>query len=297
MSFGDSVRAELLAAVPQRACCRRSYLNGIFLNAEYGIEGMVMCRLRDEEIADVAAKLLLEQYGREPDVREESCYGRRIFTFEFESKRLAGFLSELSDVQHSAEEIPDLKCSGCRGAFAAGALLSSARFSDPTKEVRMEISVNDPSRIGRITEFFTKEWGRPGASRRSGGTSLIFRKSAVLQDILSAAGASGAAMELIQGDLLREFRGNVNRAANCEVRNIMRSVSAAGTQLEAIKLLRDSGTFELLPDDLRRTAELREKEPESSISELAEMHHPPISKSGVNHRLRRICELADKLKK
>lgn len=297
MSFGDSVRAELLAAVPQRACCRRSYLHGILVNAESGIEGMVMCRLRDGEIADVAAKLLLEQYGREPEIREENCYGRRIRIFEFESKRLAGFLSGLSDQQCTGGDISELKCPSCRGAFAAGVILSSARFSDPAKEARMEIAISDPSRVGRLIDFFGGTWSRPGLSQRSESSSLIFRKSAAVQDILSAAGAPGAAMEMIQGDLLREFRGNINRASNCEYRNIGRSVGASKIHMEAIKLLRDTGNFDALPDDLRETAVLREREPECSISELAKMHSPKISKSGVNHRLRRICDAADKLKK
>lgn len=106
-----------------------------------------------------------------------------------------------------------------------------------------------------------------------------------------------SAMALIQADLLREFRGNINRASNCEVRNIGRSVNAASAQLEAIARLKEEGLFVGLPEELRETAELREKEPECSIAELAARHSPPISKSGVNHRLRKICEAADKIKK
>ena len=103
-------------------------------------------------------------------------------------------------------------------------------------------------------------------------------------------------MKLIQSDLMREFRSNVNRASNCEIRNIGRSVSAAAEQLEAITFLRENGYFSGLPAELRETAELREREQECSISELAAKHSPPISKSGVNHRLHKLCAYAAKMK-
>ena len=264
MSFGQEIRQELLETLPQSACCRRSLLHGLLINAENGVAGMVMCRIPDICAAESARKLLLEQYGREPDTTIENCYGRKITVFEFESKRFAGFLGEI--------------------------LSSAARFSDPDKEVRLEISISDPSRAERIACFFEANGEKPILSHRSESCSLIYKRSVGVQDILSAAGASRAAMKLIQSDLMREFRSNVNRASNCEIRNIGRSVSAAAEQLEAITFLRENGYFSGLP------AELRETEQECSISELAAKHSPPISKSGVNHRLHKLCAYAAKMK-
>ena len=88
MSFGDNVKSELLGALPQRTCCRRSYLHGLLINAENGVAGMVMCRIKGEKTAETVKKLLLEQYGRAPETRNENCYGRAVCVFEFESKRL-----------------------------------------------------------------------------------------------------------------------------------------------------------------------------------------------------------------
>ncbi len=294
--FGQEVRSELLGTLPQSACCRRSMLHGLLINAENGVGGTVMCRISDIHTAEVVQKLLLEQYGRVPETGVEVCYGRKISVFEFESKRLADFLGELSDCSKLSQSIPELKCSACSAAFLGGILASAARFCDPEKEVRLEISIADPSRADRISEFFESYAERPIFSNRSESCSLIYKKSSVIQDILSAAGAPRAAMQVIQADLLREFRGNVNRASNCEVRNIGRSVSAAAEQLEAITFLRESGYFVGLPEELRETAELREKEPECSIAELAARHSPPISKSGANHRLQRLCACANSIK-
>lgn len=320
MNFGDTLRAELIEALPRRACCRRSYLHGILINAECGIEGVVMCRIKSDEVAELVKKLLCEQYGREPEVRREVCYGRHISVFEFESRRLAGYLTRFSEplsesavsanaAQYPAKStenigagadstpIPELKCVDCKNAFAAGVLLSAARCSDPQKNVRVEIDINDRVRAEKTAALFAEERSAPGYSERSGRCSLIFKKSAELQDIISSAGAPMAAMELIQGDLLREFRGNINRASNCEVKNISRTVGAASARLEAISALRAAGVFDSLPEELRETALLCESEPECSITELALKHPQRISKSGVNHRLQRIFEAAEKLKK
>lgn len=311
MSFGDTVKSELIAALPKRTCCRRSYLHGLLINAECGIEGMVVCRVKSDEIAEIVKKLLCEQYGRDPEVRREVCYGRHISFFEFESRRLAAYLSGFSEpipmnedanmskkaANNASEDlIPELKCPDCKNAFTAGVLLSSARYSDPQKTVRVELDINDKARAEKTAALLSDERSAPGYSERTGRCSLILKKSAELQDILSAAGAPMAAMELIQGDLLREFRGNINRASNCEIKNISRAVGAASDRLEAIATLRAAGAFDSLPDDLRETALLCESEPECSIAELALKHPQRISKSGVNHRLRRIYEAAKKLK-
>lgn len=296
--FGNKVHGELLKALPSSPCCRRSFLHGLLLNAEVGVSGLLLCRIQKSDTADAIRRLLLEQYGRVPEERTEVCYGRSVYIFEFESKRLAGFLSTISDsaIDTSGYEISDFKCPECRGAFFAGMLVSSARFCDPEKEVRLEIKIYDPVRAERIAALLTEAVGKPILSFRSGTYAVIYKRNEFVQDLLSLAGASMAVMELIQSDLLRELRGNVNRASNFVVTNIGRAASAAALQMKAIYTLKSNGAFEALPDDLKETAKLREAEPEASIAELASKHTPPISKSGANHRLKKLCELADRIK-
>ncbi len=293
--FGDRVRDELLKVLPSSPCCRRSFLHGLLLNAEVGISGMLLCRIQKSDTAAVVRKLLLEQYGRVPDERTEVCYGREVYIFEFESKRLAGFLSAMSDPETDTEKFveSEFKCAGCQNAFFAGALISSARFCDPEKEVRLEFKLYDRERAERLAAQLTTSVGKPILSARSGTYAVICKKNDCVQDLLSAVGASIAAMELIQSDLLRELRGNVNRASNFIVTNIGRAASSALIQLNAIAVLKANGLFEALSDDLKETAALREAEPEISIAELASKHVPPISKSGANHRLKKLCELAE----
>ena len=124
---------------------------------------------------------------------------------------------------------------------------------------------------------------------------IVYKSSTALEDILSVAGANQAYFNLVNGKIMRELRNNANRATNCETRNIANSVAAAEKQINAIKRIIDAGELDALPAELRETAELRILYPAMSLSELAARHCPPISKSGINHRIRKLIEKADKL--
>ena len=184
------------------------------------------------------------------------------------------------------------KCKDCSSAFLAGILLSSANFSNPDKESRIEIRINDPARAENVLHYFEELGHRPGLSNRDGISSLIFKRSEDVEDILAIAGAVSSVMELMQGKLMRELRGQVNRNSNCEVRNIGRVAVASQNQIDAIAEIRAAGRFDGLPDELKETATLREDFPELSLADLAAKHSPPITKSGLNHRLKKLLALA-----
>jgi DNA-binding protein WhiA len=192
----------------------------------------------------------------------------------------------------SGAESTLFKCKNCRAAFLSGLLLSSANFSDPERESRLEIRINDPARAEFLLGFFADLGHSPRLSNRDGLSSLIFKRGEDVEDVLTIAGAVSSVMELMQGKLMRELRGQINRNSNCEIRNIGRAAVAAKAQIEAIREIRASGRFATLPDELKETATLREDFPEISLSELAAKHNPPITKSGLNHRLKKLLELA-----
>ena len=102
-------------------------------------------------------------------------------------------------------------------------------------------------------------------------------------------------MDMENTRIVRQVRGGVNRKVNCETANIMKTVAASRRQLEEIRLIRESSVWETLPDSLKQTALLREQYPESSLQELGGMLDPPVGKSGVNHRLRRLSAIAQEL--
>ena len=130
-------------------------------------------------------------------------------------------------------------------------------------------------------------------SHRRGRPLVYLGGSDAIEDILGIMGATREVFDFINAKIKREIRNNVNRATNCDAANIRRTVSASEEQIGAIELLRDGGYLPQLPDELRRTAELRLENPSVSLSVLAALHDESITRSGVNHRLSKLIELAE----
>ncbi len=125
---------------------------------------------------------------------------------------------------------------------------------------------------------------------------MYIKEGSQIVDILNVMEATVSLMELENIRILKEMRGSVNRQVNCETANIHKTVSAAVRQAEDIMLIRDRTGFEGLPDNLRQIAQLRLARPEATLKELGEALDPPVGKSGVNHRLRKLSNMAEKLR-
>ena len=287
-SFTERVREELAENLHSPQCCRRSMLCGILINADCSPDGGIYAKLSGKESTELVLKLMREIYGREATAEYSKSYGRISAEIVFGSEKLAAMLREFS----FGSKLTLFKCRDCSTAFLAGVLMSSANFSSPERESRFEIRINDPARADTLAGFFADLGHSPTRSERDGISSLIFKRSEDVEDILTIAGAVSSVMDLMQGKLMRELRGQVNRNSNCEIRNIGRAAVAAKVQVEAISIIRQTGRFTALPDELKETATLREDFPEIPLSELAAKHNPPITKSGHNHRLKKLLALA-----
>lgn len=291
-NFTERVREELSGELPSAQCCRRSMLCGILINADCSPDGMIYAKLSGRTSSELMQRLLRDTFGREAYPEYSNSYGRVSAEVSFSSDKLADKLREMS----SGAESTLFKCKNCRAAFLSGLLLSSANFSDPERESRLEIRINDPARAEFLLGFFADLGHSPRLSNRDGLSSLIFKRGEDVEDVLTIAGAVSSVMELMQGKLMRELRGQINRNSNCEVRNIGRVAVASQMQIDAIAEIRASGRFAALPDELKETATLREDFPELSLSDLAAKHSPVITKSGLNHRLKKLLAIAGKEK-
>lgn len=294
--FTARIKKEILSHLPSDVCCRRSMLAGILINSECGIDGSVYIKLSGEETAETAAKLIFEVYGIETAPEYSKNYGRKTAEGIVSSSKLSSLLGSLSDPGSISSAPSFFRCPECPHAFAAGLCLGSASFSDPEKEARCEISILDPAVASKVSAFFQSQSLYPSLSVRKGTSSVLFKKNEDTETLLAMSGAPMSAMELMQSGLMRDFKRDLNRRSNCEINNIAASSRAAASQLAAIALIRSRGGFGLLDKDLQRTAELREDFPEASLSELCQRHNPPISKSGLNHRLEKLMREAEKYK-
>ena len=185
----------------------------------------------------------------------------------------------------------------CRRAYLAGTLLTCGYLSDPESMYHAEFRVNDPKYARELVDFF-KSFGLNAHmfSRKDRRTRLIyFKDGEQISEILRITGAHEALMRFENARILKSLGNKINRSANFDAANVDKAISAAVKQIESINLIKGGLGLNSLPPGLEELARLRLKYPEMSLTELGEMLNPSLSKSGVNHRLRKLKEIADRL--
>ena len=182
----------------------------------------------------------------------------------------------------------------CRAAFMRGAFLAGGSVMDPAKQYHLEI-VTDHSYVCREAYSILLDMGfDPKDIPRNGHYVIYFKHSEAIEDLLTTIGAPMAAMNIMEAKVEKNMRNAINRRVNCDSANADKVVNAAQSQLEAIRKLDRVIGLDELPDKLQETALLRIANPEASLSDLAMLSDPPMSKSCLSHRLRKLMELAEK---
>jgi len=230
-----------------------------------------------------------------------------------ESEREGGFhllsvdgaddrLGVLSRFGHAEGEVSlrlnraNLECENCAAAYLAGAFLACGAVTDPQVDYHLEFHLPQYN-LSRDLIALLRELGlRPKFMSRKSNQVVYFKESEQIEDCLTRMRATSASLELMSVKMVKDIRNNVNRLANCENANIDKTVAAAAAQVEAIRRIERHGGLDALPSELQELARLRLEYPEMSLRELGETLTEPISRSGVNHRLRRIMEFAEDIK-
>ena len=183
----------------------------------------------------------------------------------------------------------------CRIAFLRGAFLTGGYVSAPGRGYHLEL-VTSHYNVARQTVLLLEEMGLScGFVSRRGNFVLYYKDSNVIEEIVGRMGAPGAAMDFRLRKVEKDFRNNINRRVNCETANLGKTVEAAARQCHAIGRLEKAGQLEQLPESLRETARVRMEHPEESLTELLQHFDPPLSRPGLNNRLRKLEQLAAKL--
>lgn len=184
----------------------------------------------------------------------------------------------------------------CRRAFLRGAFMAAGSMSNPERGYHFEIACDAPEKAEQIREVMSSFDVEARVIPRKKYFVVYVKESEQIVDILGIMSAHRALMELENIRILKGMRETVNRQVNCETANISKTTSAAARQVSDILLIQKKMGLDSLPDPLRQIAEARLNEPEISLKELGGLLDPPVGKSGVNHRLRRLRELADSLR-
>jgi DNA-binding protein WhiA len=183
----------------------------------------------------------------------------------------------------------------CRRSFIRGAFLTGGAITDPAKSYHLEL-VTDHYNVSREMYSLLLEIGFfPKETSRGGNYITYFKQSSAIEDFLTLIGAPLHAMEIMSAKIEKDMRNSVNRKVNCDTANVTKTVDAAASQIEAIGRIKAAGAFAALPEKLKQTAVLRQQNPELSIKELADISTPPVTKSCLNHRLRKLVEMSGAL--
>ena len=189
----------------------------------------------------------------------------------------------------------DRQC--CKRAFLRGAFLASGSISDPNRFYHLEIVCPDAPRAEQVQELLKNFGIDARIVLRKNHHVVYMKEGAQIVEMLGIMEANIALMNLENVRILKEMRGSVNRKVNCETANINKTVSAAIRQIEDIRYIEETTGFSSLPEPLEQMARLRLQYPEASLLELGKMLTPVVGKSGVNHRLRKLKEIAEDLRR
>jgi DNA-binding protein WhiA len=187
------------------------------------------------------------------------------------------------------------RCDGCRSVFFRELFRLCGSVTDPAKSYQLDFAFGTGEAASFARECLAEAGFPFGESRRGGKAVLWLRESGAVEDFLAFMGATAASFDVMNAKIDREFRGNVNRQVNFDTANIGKLLRAVKKYEDAAHKLRSAGKYDLLPEEVRVTAELRSTNEQMSFEELGRLHDPPISKSGVKHRLEKLLRAAEEL--
>jgi cell division protein WhiA len=185
----------------------------------------------------------------------------------------------------------------CKKAYIRGSSLGGGSISNPEKTYHVEFVTHNNEYADELSSIINTYGISSKVIQRKGSFIVYIKEGEQIVDLLNIVGAHSSLLELENVRIMKEMRNNVNRLVNCETANLSKTVNAAVRQVESIKLIQKEIGLQRLPKNLRDIAELRLIYPDESLKELGELLNPPVGKSGVNHRLRRIEKIADELRK
>lgn len=287
MSFASDVREEALLSPEKKKCCQLAELLGITLFSEAIRGGEWILSTDQEGLKKHVSKLLRWAFGLRETVRNEE---KRLFIDNpGDTLAVLSGLSLLGRIEASEELLSEM-C--CKRAFVRGAFLACGTVSEPIREYRLQFTVPGSATLCRmLCEALEAYRLSPKITMRGERYIVYFKSSEDMGDVLKMLGAGKATIELLNTKILKDKKNRINRAMNCEMANLDKTLASAGVHLAAIRKIRERGKFSALPEKLKEMAVAREEHPDASIAELGTVLG--ISKPAANNRLKKLMEYAE----
>ncbi|MCR4652652.1 MAG: DNA-binding protein WhiA [Eubacterium sp.] len=313
MSFSSEVKKELAGQIGNARHCQIAELAALLIfccTVRATDEGEIHIDYESEHL-DVTEKyvtLLKKLFHISPEIIVKPDLRRRkkeVYQVKITDRKLAITILQLvrflSDSEDIAEDVPlvhqvILNRSCCRRAFLRGAFLAAGSVSDPEKSYHFEIVCGEAKLSDQLCELMVELGIDARRVRRQKYEITYVKGSEQIADLLGMMEARVMMLQYENSRIINEVRGNINRKVNCETANINKTANAAARQIEDIELIESTMGLSKLPNGLDEMARVRLQYPTATLSELGDLINPPVGKSGVNHRLRKIGEIAERIR-
>lgn len=298
MSFSEKVRTELCTYISdkdKRFCC----LYGMILFGRHLSADRICFQSKSETSAKTFGELFRRVFHIELPCRESAGKnGKILYIYDITDRELIEKVFLKYHISASDRHMdPDIISTGSLGVFTAGVFLACGSVNDPEKEYHLEFTSPEDSLAGDLIVLLGDIGVTAGKTVRRGQFIVYIKGSESIEDTLTFMGAQQCTLELMNVKIYKNVRNKVNRIANCDNANINKVVEASMKQIEDIKLIADTKGLDSLSDELREVAELRLDGDCLSLQEIGDSLTVPISRSGVNHRFRRIAKIADEIRR
>lgn len=298
MSFSGEVKEELVKQIGAARHCQLAelaaileYTGGVRMKAD----GTSYLEVQQETpyVARKCFTLLKKTFNIESKMEEEDNH------FRYEKEDIVSKILPAIKYSQEEERVVNsivIKSLCCKRAFLRGAFLSIGSMSNPEKGYHLEFVCENESQAKQIQDTLAIFDVEAKIVVRKRYQVVYIKESEGIVEVLNIMGAHISLMNLENLRILKDMRNSINRRVNCEAANITKTVNAATKQIDDILYIRDHYGFDNLSDNLREIAEVRLDYPDATLKELGEYLEPKVGKSGVNHRLRKLSELADRLR-
>lgn len=301
MSFSSETKAEMCREKNEHRCCSVAESYGVLLYCNTFSPSEIRIITASTDFAQRLPKLFKRAFGLSFDrMPPENAEGKVTFLINDPAKIALIYetfgLDAASTLTHHVNfAVIENEC--CRRAFVRGAFLAGGSVTDPEKRFHMELATNHAGVSGETCSVMQELGFSPKEARRNSSTLLYFKQADVISEFFSSMGAPVAGMNILTAKVAKEMNNTITRRVNCDSANADKVVAAAQEQMDAIRFIAREFGLESLPEPLYDAALLRITNPEASLADLATLSNPPVTKSCLSHRLKKILALAQEYNK
>ena len=300
MSFAANLKDELCKDVPEQESALHALLYGFLLfshkfsadEISFAVVHEPTARLFAEALAThcgISAKIVYHERARGTLYKvsvEKASERRKVLETFYHAPKEPSLRINRANIENE-EDVP---------FFLRGAYLVCGSLTDPHKEYHLEFGVSYMNLCKDLSTLIGEVLPQPKSTVRRGAYIVYYKESENIEDMITYIGAMMSSLEMMNIKIEKDIKNRVNRRMNCDNANMDKTLNASLQQVEDIKYIFDKKDESFLPDELLQVAKLRLENPEMSLRELCESVEPPLSRSGVNHRLKRIGEIANALR-